>query len=444
MNNGAGDCGSSNEEVSLGGAQQEDEDAAAIFSREKLQAVADSLSSWITDKRCIIRQIPCLSAHDSVGYRCRCAFQCILDDQNRIHYAIRRQNEAVVSDTFPIANHRIQRAMAGLLEILNNDDDFSCSSSLRNNLTSVSFSTSWREEESDCLVTLHYDQAIEDLNAWKAQAKNVCDVLGFTQLTGRSRKRVTRAWNSNEKEPCIRDTVWIAQRSNVWNVDTSNSHRGGDMEGTRAFPVYYEKPEGAFAHPNSRVMCRALEWMLSRLSLMTTENGRKQKPCLLELYCGCGAHTVALLKTGLLDKIVAVEYDDRLVKSCHRNCALNQQPQSCKVESDESPTQVEVALADAAIWARDHVASRSSNNFDILLVDPPRQGLDPRVCQMAIKGRFEHFLYISCGRDALVRDLGLLSTAFEVVDCTLLDLFPQTDAVESLVHLQRRKKPVND
>ena len=104
-------------------------------------------------------------------------------------------------------------------------------------------------------------------------------------------------------------------------------------------------------------------------------------------------------------------------------------------------TTVEIVLADAAVWARDYSSASGSSiaDFDILLVDPPRQGLDERVCRMAIEGSFQHFLYISCGRDALVRDLDLLSNDFEVVDCTLLDLFPQTDAVESLVHLQRRK-----
>ena len=80
----------------------------------------------------------------------------------------------------------------------------------------------------------------------------------------------------------------------------------------------------------------------------------------------------------------------------------------------------------------------SEHHFDILLVDPPRQGLDEDVCGMARAGSFEHLLYISCGRDALVRDLECLTSDFVVVDLTLLDLFPGTYSVESLVHLRRR------
>ena len=77
--------------------------------------------------------------------------------------------------------------------------------------------------------------------------------------------------------------------------------------------------------------------------------------------------------------------------------------------------------------------------YSVLLVDPPRAGLDHQVCNLAKQGTFEHIIYISCGREALKRDLVELSSLFEVMDCTLIDLFPRTDSVESLVHLKRKK-----
>jgi 23S rRNA (uracil1939-C5)-methyltransferase len=80
----------------------------------------------------------------------------------------------------------------------------------------------------------------------------------------------------------------------------------------------------------------------------------------------------------------------------------------------------------------------SNSKFDILLVDPPRLGLGDKICQMAIQGSFQHILYISCGRHALKRDLERLDATFQIVNCHVLDLFPRTDSVESLVHLKRR------
>jgi tRNA (uracil-5-)-methyltransferase len=350
-----------------------------------------------------------------------------------MHYAIRRQQEPVLADYFPIANLRIQKSMAAFQTKINHEKE--AFPSLRRNLTSISFTSSWTESgDSDCLVTLHYDVAIHDLAAWKAEAFQVCIDLNLAQITGRSRKRVTRALDNGDS--IIRDTLWLifAEDPMAWKVSLTKCPKRDDDE-SAIRTVKYEKPEEAFFHPNARAMCRALEWMMSRLVLIRCSLDRKAK--LLEMYCGCGAHTIALLQTNLLEKIVAIELDERLVEACRRNFALNTIATDSAAACNEIATTLEIVSADAGVWARDSVAIVSS--FDILLVDPPRQGLDEQVCRMAKHGNFQHVLYISCGRDALVRDLERLSDNFEVLDCTLLDLFPQTDAVESLVHLRRRE-----
>ena len=77
--------------------------------------------------------------------------------------------------------------------------------------------------------------------------------------------------------------------------------------------------------------------------------------------------------------------------------------------------------------------------FDVLLVDPPRQGLDEQVIKLATTSNIKNLLYVSCGRHALKRDLALLDKVFEIVDILLTDLFPRTDSVETLTHLRRRK-----
>jgi 23S rRNA (uracil1939-C5)-methyltransferase len=169
--------------------------------------------------------------------------------------------------------------------------------------------------------------------------------------------------------------------------------------------------------------------MLNRIAFLREDAERKGR--LLEMYCGFGAHTMALFKSDLLETIVAVELDSRLVEFLRINYMLNRQ--------DDSMTELQFFMADAGRWAKNS-QNILSQEFDILLVDPPRQGLDKNVCEMACRGPFQDFLYISCGREALVQDLVLLGNEYDVVDCVLLDLFPGTDAVESLVHL-RRKKP---
>jgi 23S rRNA (uracil1939-C5)-methyltransferase len=361
-----------------------------------------------------------------------------------MNYAVRRHHQSVVVQSFPIANRRIQRAMSSLRTALNTEQ-----SGLTQHLASVSFSSSWEDaEDSDCVVTLNYEQAIQDKEAWREAARVVCAKLRLAQMTGRSKGCVLQALEN--VDAIVRDTLWL-----------SPSDKGDRLEWTvyvsftesilSPIPVQYEKPEGAFFHPNARAMLHALEWMLQRVSLVARRQRSSSGPRLLELYCGFGAHTVALARSSLLQSIVAVELDGRLVKACKRNCELNNiavsSGQNRNPENAVTTATVDIVLDDAGGWARDYLGSscggketqgpRHRESFDILLVDPPRQGLHEQVCRMAISGSFQHVLYVSCGHEALTRDLAILCEGFEVVDCALLDLFPGTDAVESLVHLQR-------
>ncbi|KAL7549245.1 hypothetical protein ACHAWF_012533 [Thalassiosira exigua] len=156
------------------------------------------------------------------------------------------------------------------------------------------------------------------------------------------------------------------------------------------------------------------------------------------MYCGCGAHTVPLAKSALLSEIVAVELDDRLVEACRNNCRLN----DCDAGEWAART---LRVQNKRFQRAERMSSPSKcdyeyDRFDILLVDPPRDGLSPEVCNMALKGSFNHVIYISCGRRALIQDLTILCSdaeGFDVVDLAVIDLFPGTDAVESLVHLRR-------
>jgi tRNA/tmRNA/rRNA uracil-C5-methylase (TrmA/RlmC/RlmD family) len=244
------------------------------------------------------------------------------------------------------------------------------------------------------------------------------------------------------------------KQQNEWRVfltDPSESSALNSESWIRK--VCYEKPEGAFFHPNATAMCSALEWLIRRVDYIQQCNAESshRKTRLVELYCGCGAHTVALMRTQALESIVAVELDERLVSACQRNVEINDIENN---RTAETRTIVQVVSDDAGIWAKAFMNSgtgscssipckadsQNSNPFDILLVDPPRQGLDENVCHMVNNGSFKDLLYISCGKDALIRDLNYFSRNFDVIGCKLIDLFPQTNAVESLMHL--RRKPV--
>jgi len=211
-------------------------------------------------------------------------------------------------------------------------------------------------------------------------------------------------------------------------------------------------------------MLQALEWMMNKLHTIERERPEKAKDFrLLEMYCGCGAHTIPISLSAIFDSIVAVELDQRLVDACEVNCAKNRcSPTSNNnVERDqEDATPVYSFQGDAGEWAAKSLLRRKrgllagsntetginkfskaywyGQDFHVLLVDPPRMGLSQEVRNLATNGSFEHMIYVSCGRVALKGDLEALKVAFDVVDCTITDLFPRTGSVETLVHLRRR------
>ncbi|GKY92896.1 hypothetical protein MPSEU_000258600 [Mayamaea pseudoterrestris] len=382
-------------------------------SRVKLEKVYEQLKPYTPEYA--LRISPCISDKETLAYRCKCSFQMVRNNDGRFDFAVRKQGIPVIIDDFPVANERIQRVMKGFISMLN--DDATIDTVFRNNLSSITFSSSW-SNEGDCVVACNYDSLILDPTQWKQQALKVCHELGLSHLLCRSRKCVLSAF---DHDAILRDRIFIqvaGDNDDEWKVLFGDAGHIG-----RGIPVDYEKPESAFYHPNVRAMLKALQWQLERMSRISRQISTR-KLRLLELYCGCGAHTVALAKSGMFESIVAVELDQRLVEKARRNVQLNE------LEN------ISIVSNDAALWAE----KNSNALFDVILVDPPRQGLAESVCKMVINASTcDNMLYISCGYEALVRDLQILATAFDVIDCTIVDLFPTMEGVESLVHLHRRK-----
>jgi len=462
-----------------------------------------------------VQTFHCRNEEETWTYRCRCNFQIVrITSDGAIatttsspaptsyRYAMRSMGKPVLlgsKNSFPIATGRIQTAMSEFMEHLNEVQDREDLIGHNGHLTSCTFSSAWRDDpDADCVLTLHYDYPLDgSTNAktkWKQQAQLLCRKMRLRQLNGRSKgtllsvkggeifkneddvRRNDNAGDEAEAEATIRDTIFLLQSCDKesgnqndcpaikddWNVSLDNN-----VHSTFVIPVHYEKPETAFYHPNPNAMTTALAWMLNRLasirsSSLPSASSPTGKLNLLEMYCGCGAHTVALGRSGLVSSILAVELDPRLVRACEANVARN-----------SLQDLVEVRRGDAGRWAREesrkrrssrrkHLASgneadgetssNKDNYYDVLLVDPPRQGLDEEVCRMAMMtidgdvgdsgegdSCFRNLLYVSCGHRALLRDLERLAPVYEVVNCAQMDLFPRTDSIETLVHLRRRE-----
>lgn len=74
---------------------------------------------------------------------------------------------------------------------------------------------------------------------------------------------------------------------------------------------------------------------------------------------------------------------------------------------------------------------------DLLLVDPPRAGLDKAVVDSILESNIKDIIYVSCDPSTLIRDVRLLSHSYSIKHAMAFDMFPQTSHVESLLWLSK-------
>jgi len=143
----------------------------------------------------------------------------------------------------------------------------------------------------------------------------------------------------------------------------------------------------------------------------------KQSDMLLDVYCGAGLFSAFFAPT------------------CERVIGIEASPSACEDFSfnlDEfDNVELYEGLAEDAI---PHLEAKP----DIVLVDPPRAGLEKRVVDGILKLNPRLIAYVSCDPSTLARDAArLLNGGYHLKDVTPFDLFPQTYHVESISFFER-------
>ncbi len=142
----------------------------------------------------------------------------------------------------------------------------------------------------------------------------------------------------------------------------------------------------------------------------------------VDAYSGTGIMSALLGKTA--SEVVGIETIADAVKDANRNAALFGVEGKVRHLCGE----VETLLPDVVKDKKDYV----------LVVDPPRAGLDKTVIDTILKNPPERIVYVSCSPATLTRDIALLKDAFRLDGVTLYDMFPQTPHVETLCVLQKQ------
>ena len=78
------------------------------------------------------------------------------------------------------------------------------------------------------------------------------------------------------------------------------------------------------------------------------------------------------------------------------------------------------------------------SDIDLVVVDPPRSGLDKKTISYLKRIKPRTFIYISCNMITLKRDLELIKDIYKLEDIKLVNMFPKTYHVESVAILNRK------
>lgn len=141
---------------------------------------------------------------------------------------------------------------------------------------------------------------------------------------------------------------------------------------------------------------------------------------LFDLYCGTG--TIGIYLSEDCQKVIGIEINKSAIDDANKNKDIN------------NITNIEFICGDAL-----KQISKSKIKPDVIVVDPPRAGLDKKDILNILELKAKRIVYVSCDPVTLARDLNILGKDYEIKELTPVDMFPNTSHVECVSVLKLRK-----
>lgn len=151
--------------------------------------------------------------------------------------------------------------------------------------------------------------------------------------------------------------------------------------------------------------------------------GLSGKETVIDAYCGIG--TISLFLAQHADQVYGVEIVPEAIEDARSNAMLNEMKN----------VKFEVGASEDVIprWKEQGIEA------DVIVVDPPRKGCDPRLLDTILEMKPERVVYVSCNPSTLARDLRVLEDGgYRTVEVTPVDMFPHTVHVECVILMERR------
>jgi tRNA (uracil-5-)-methyltransferase len=365
---------------------------AGIFSMQDIQE--DQYESLLAEKTRRIESqfkqfgIPDIQvfASQPKHFRLRAEFKVWHEGDRCFHAMFERgtKNGPIEITNFPIASKAIAQLMPKLIAEINQSVE------LKHRLFQLEYLNTL---SGDMLVTLIYHRQLND--TWIAEAKRIKEKFGI-HIIGRAKKMRL-----------------LLDQDHV--IETL--HVDGKA-------LKYKQIEGGFTQPNGEMNQNMLSWARN-----CADNKESD---LLELYCGNGNFSIALADK--FNRVFATEISKTSVKAAFDNKAMNQLENIdfARVSAEEftshmNGTRKRRRLKDSKLEEAD---------FQTVLVDPPRSGLDIESCKMI--SSYQNIIYISCNPDTLEENLAELCQSHTITHFALFDQFPYTHHIECGIYLTKK------
>jgi 23S rRNA (uracil1939-C5)-methyltransferase len=246
---------------------------------------------------------------------------------------------------------------------------------------------------------------------------------------GSQTAQVVLVANADGSAPLAECLEWIRQELNgalhsLWfnaHCDRSNSILGPRFERWCGAETVVERfggaavhyPPGAFGQSNLDLAQRIIEHLREQIP---------EGACVTEFYAGVGA--IGLSVIGRARELRLNESSPHALRGLEQGLAGLEPVQRAKVLLRPGPA---AAMQDAAAGA------------DVVIVDPPRKGLDLELARGLAERPPERLLYVSCALDSLQQDLVRLTAehTLRLVGLAVFDMFPYTTHVETVARFER-------
>lgn len=150
----------------------------------------------------------------------------------------------------------------------------------------------------------------------------------------------------------------------------------------------------------------------------------KKDDILCDLYCGIG--TIGIFASKYVEKVYGVEIVEEAIKDAKQNAKINNVDNIEFIQGD-----VEVAF---------NKMLDNGVKPSVVIVDPPRKGLDSKTVQNLCDLKLDRLVYVSCNPATLMRDLQVLEDVYKIDSITPVDNFCYSSHIECVAVLEIKEK----